>query len=50
MKSPASNGNGWNESAKAWLDAIGDSGDYGRKFVLDFPMFERIQGREAKYR
>lgn len=36
---------GWNESAAAWVSAVGGDGDYGRKFVLDAPMLERITGR-----
>jgi SAM-dependent methyltransferase len=40
---PASDG--WNESAAAWLVEMGNDGDYGRKFVLDAPMLERISPR-----
>jgi 2-polyprenyl-3-methyl-5-hydroxy-6-metoxy-1,4-benzoquinol methylase len=36
---------GWAESAEAWISAIGDRGDYGREFVLDAPMLERIKDR-----
>jgi SAM-dependent methyltransferase len=39
---------GWNESADAWLADIGEDGDYGRKFVLDAPMLERIKERGFK--
>lgn len=39
---------GWTESAAAWLAEIGEDGDYGRKFVLDAPMTERIRGRGFK--
>lgn len=41
----ASASNGWNESAAAWLDAQGDHGDFGRRFVLDAPMIARVRGR-----
>ncbi|MFT4183767.1 MAG: class I SAM-dependent methyltransferase [Rhizobium sp.] len=37
--------NGWPESAAAWIDGIGERGDFGREFVLDSPMMERISGR-----
>jgi SAM-dependent methyltransferase len=36
---------GWPESAAAWIADMGDRGDYGREFVLDAPMMERVQGR-----
>ncbi len=37
--------NGWDESAAAWITDVGDEGDFGRKFVLDRPMLERVTGR-----
>lgn len=37
--------NGWDESADAWITDMGDDGDFGRKFVLDRPMLERVTGR-----
>jgi SAM-dependent methyltransferase len=37
--------NGWPESAAAWIADMGERGDYGREFVLDAPMIERVQGR-----
>jgi SAM-dependent methyltransferase len=37
--------NGWNESAAAWIAAVGDLGDFGRRFVLDQPMLERVRLR-----
>lgn len=40
--------NGWDESAAAWLAAMGDDGDYGRRFVLDAPMLARISDRGFK--
>jgi len=36
---------GWDDSAAAWVAAVGEQGDYGRRFVLDAPMLERIEGR-----
>ena len=36
---------GWDESAGAWIAEIGDSGDFGRRWVLDGPMLDRIRGR-----
>jgi SAM-dependent methyltransferase len=36
---------GWDTSAVAWLRAIGEDGDYGRRYVLDAPMLERVAGR-----
>ncbi|HVJ54953.1 MAG TPA: class I SAM-dependent methyltransferase [Aliidongia sp.] len=38
-------GNGWEESAGAWIADMGERGDYGREFVLDAPMMARIEGR-----
>lgn len=35
--------NGWVESAGAWIADMGDVGDFGRRFVLDRPMMERVQ-------
>jgi SAM-dependent methyltransferase len=37
--------NGWNESASAWIADIGEDGDFGRRFVLDAPMIERLRDR-----
>ncbi|MFD2265190.1 class I SAM-dependent methyltransferase [Lacibacterium aquatile] len=37
--------NGWTESAAAWIADQGDTGDYGRRFVLDKVMLDRIAGR-----
>jgi SAM-dependent methyltransferase len=36
---------GWNESADAWINEIGQDGDYSRQFVLDGPMLARVTGR-----
>ena len=38
----------WNESALAWLFEVSDGGDYGRKFVLDAPMLDRVRGRDFR--
>jgi SAM-dependent methyltransferase len=40
--------NGWIESVSAWITEMGEHGDYGREFVLDAPMMERIEGRGFK--
>jgi SAM-dependent methyltransferase len=37
--------NGWDESAAAWLQEMGENGDYARVHVLDRPMLARIAGR-----
>ena len=37
--------NGWENSAAAWIADMGDSGDFGRQYVLDAPMQARIIGR-----
>ena len=36
---------GWAASAAAWIVEQGEDGDYGRRFVLDAPMRQRIEGR-----
>ncbi|MBU8543321.1 class I SAM-dependent methyltransferase [Roseomonas sp. ROY-5-3] len=35
-------GDGWANSAAAWIEAQGEAGDYGRRFVLDAPMLARV--------
>jgi SAM-dependent methyltransferase len=35
--------NGWDESARAWIDSQGEHGDFGRRFVLDPPMIARVK-------
>jgi ubiquinone/menaquinone biosynthesis C-methylase UbiE len=40
--------NGWNESARAWIAAQGERGDFGREYVLDPIMMERISGRRPE--
>ena len=42
---PPSVSNGWDESAEAWIAAMGDLGDFGRRFVLDAPMMDRVRLR-----
>jgi SAM-dependent methyltransferase len=37
--------NDWDESAAAWIAELGDSGDFGRRFVLDRPMLARLEAR-----
>lgn len=34
--------NGWKSSAPAWIDRIGDEGDFSRKHILDGPMLARV--------
>lgn len=34
---------GWKTSAKAWIADMGETGDYGRQYVLDAPMIERLR-------
>lgn len=36
---------GWDHSAQAWIEVMGDDGDWGRRFVLDAPMLTRVTGR-----
>jgi SAM-dependent methyltransferase len=36
---------GWDESAQAWIAALGSRGDWGRKHVLDAVMLSRISGK-----
>ncbi len=40
--------NGWEVSAPAWVDSIGERGDWGREHVLDPVMIGRIAGRSFK--
>jgi SAM-dependent methyltransferase len=40
--------NGWDVSAQAWVDSIGERGDWGREHVLDPVMVGRITGRSFK--
>jgi ubiquinone/menaquinone biosynthesis C-methylase UbiE len=35
--------NGWEASAAAWIKDQGEHGDFGRRFVLDRPMIERVK-------
>lgn len=34
--------NGWDDSARAWIESVGERGDWGREHVLDPVMMERI--------
>src|SRR5690606_16488180 len=34
---------GWKESAEAWIASMGESGDFGRQFILDAPMLARVR-------
>lgn len=44
----AETSNGWEASATAWIAAQGSEGDFGRRFVLDAPMVERIRRQPFK--
>lgn len=35
-------GDGWEDSAQAWIAHMGEAGDFGRQFVLDAPMLARV--------
>lgn len=35
--------NGWDASAEAWIAEQGEEGDFGRRFVLDTVMLERVE-------
>lgn len=35
--------NGWEASAAAWIADMGETGDYGRQYVLDRPMLDRVR-------
>jgi SAM-dependent methyltransferase len=37
--------NGWEQSARAWIAAMGERGDWSREHVLDPVMLERVRGR-----
>lgn len=39
---------GWATSATAWIDSLGEAGDFGRAHVLDGPMLARV--REGRFR
>jgi SAM-dependent methyltransferase len=36
---------GWEQSAQAWIASQGDEGDFGRRWVMDAPMLERVRRR-----
>lgn len=42
------NGDGWDDSAAAWIASLGDGGDFSRQFVLDAPMLARVKDRGFK--
>lgn len=39
---------GWDASAAAWIADMGEHGDFGRRYVLDPVMMERVRGARAK--
>lgn len=42
-------GSGWTESAEAWVATMGADGDFGRQFILDRPMLERVDQRTVRH-
>ena len=40
--------NGWDESAAAWIAAVGEGGDWSRQHVLDPALLERIAQRRYR--
>ena len=40
--------NGWQNSAKAWVEDMGTSGDFGRRYVLDPVMLPRALARSPR--
>jgi SAM-dependent methyltransferase len=40
--------NGWDQSASAWITAMGERGDWGREHVLDPVMLGRVDARPFK--
>ena len=36
---------GWEQSAEGWIASLGETGDWGRRYVLDAPMRARLSGR-----
>jgi SAM-dependent methyltransferase len=39
---------GWDASAQAWIDSMGDHGDAGRRFVLDPALASWLEGRTLR--
>ena len=39
---------GWEASANAWVASQGDEGDFGRRWVMDAPMLERVRRRPRR--
>src|SRR5438552_62971 len=46
MRDDMSAPSGWAESAAAWIAEMGEEGNYGRAYVVDRPMLERIHDRQ----
>lgn len=36
---------GWDVAAQAWIASQGEEGDFGRRWVMDAPMLERVRLR-----
>jgi hypothetical protein len=41
-------GDDWDESASAWITAMGERGDWGREHVLDPVMLGRVDAQPFK--
>jgi SAM-dependent methyltransferase len=41
-------GDGWADSAGAWIAAMAEAGDFGRRVVLDAPMLARVDAAPAR--
>jgi 2-polyprenyl-3-methyl-5-hydroxy-6-metoxy-1,4-benzoquinol methylase len=44
----AQESDGWSTSAAAWIKGLGNEGDFGRRYVLDSPMTERIKAQSFR--
>ncbi len=42
MDTPRLLAQGWDDSASAWIEVMGESGDWGRRYVLDAPMLAQV--------
>ena len=38
--------NWWDELASGWIADMGEEGDFGRQFVLDAPMIDRVRDKD----
>lgn len=42
------NGSGWDDSARAWIETMGEAGDLGRRHVLDPAFRRKLDGRRFR--